>query len=208
MMNDNGRMLLLFSGSRNDFNRVLRIAELDPDTDIDLLHIRRFSCYSAEDFPQDVIWELFSRARNIVGCYYCDGLKLQKYARVDGRSMIFGDRCQYCQLVLNMVLATCIRKYGYKKVIWCSPLLDDRLYKIPMELILPDAEYLSWDFPISDYGIASTEVDHRYVFDTVFTLAKDRLMQEKFMQKFCQGVIDSGVLDELSMEEADLSVFM
>ena len=205
-MTDNGRVLLLFSGTRNAFNSVLRIAEMNK-RDIDLLHVYGINSHGIKDFPQDVVFDFFRRARNIVGCYCCDASQLREYIRVNGRSAVYTTQCQYCQLTLNLILAHFIKEKGYERVIYCSPQFDGRLYQIPVEMILDKTEFVNWQYPITDYGIASEEVVRRCILDTSIELDNSLTMDEKDLRLFCKGMIDSCILEGLTIEEADLLPF-
>ena len=205
-MTDNGRLLLLFSGTRNAFNSVLRIAEMT-NKDIDLLHVNGINSHGIKGFPQDVVFDLFKRAMNIVGCYYCDASELRDYIRANGRSVVYTAQCQYCQLTLNMILAHFIKENGYERVIYCSPHFDRRLYQIPIEMILDKTEFMNWHYPIIDYGVASEEVVQRCLLDTCSELDNSLTMDAENMRQFCKGMIDSGILERLTIEEADLLTF-
>ena len=206
-MNSTKRTLLLFSGTRNDFNRVIKISGMEWGTDIDLLHVGGINRYGLRDFPQDMIFDLFRRARNIVGCYFCDARELGEHIKENGKYAVLTGRCQYCQMALNLLLAYFIKEKGYNRVIYCSPQFDRRLYQNSAGLFLNDVEFRNWYYPITDYGVVSGEVDQRCICDTIRDMDPDLLMDENSMKEFCKGIIDSGILSRLSMEEAELLPF-
>ena len=206
-MSDTNRILLLFSGTRNDINRVLKIAGSVPETAVDLLHIRGLNAHSAPDFPQDVYMDLCRNAANIDRCFCCDGSELRRYLKENDRYDVFTRRCQRCQLLLHLVLAGFIAEKKYERTIWCSPQFDRRIYQSSAGLILGDAEYLCWHYPISDQGIASGESGQRCICDTVLDLDPDLFIDEENMREFCSGIIASGILQRLSMEEAEILPF-
>ena len=206
-MSRKGRMLVLFSGKKDDFNRVVKIAMMNPVEDIELLHISGFNAHSAPDFPRDVVFDLYRNARNIVGCYICDGTELANYLRKICRSTEYMGQCLRCQLTLNLVNVFFIKKEGYDQMVCVSPQFDCRLYQIPAESILDDPKYFGWNYPVTDYGIASEEVSQRCIFDSCIEINPDITMSEESMISFCHDLIDSGILEKLTFEEAYLLPF-
>lgn len=199
--------VLLVSGTGRSFNGAVATAKMNEKMDFVLLHIRGINHHSAEDFPQDIAIESFEKAPNIIGCYSCDASELGEYMRKRNRSYKISILCQHCQLALSLVRAWFIKEKGYEKVICCSPQFDRRLYQISSEMILGEAEYVCWQYPITDYGIVSREVSQRCLCDTSVDLDDDLTMDEESMKGFCQDVIDSGILDRLSFEKTELWPF-
>ena len=206
-MKDERRVLLLFSGTGGDFNRVQKIAGMDRRTDFDLLHVSGINGHSLQTFPLDIFYDIYRNAKNIVGLYTCDGHELGRYIRENCRSVTRTAMCQCCQMGLNALLARLIKEKGYKRVIYCSPQFDRKLYRIPVDMILDETEYADWQYPVTDYGIVSREVRQKCICDTRTEMDPDLLMDEKSMREFCTGIIDSGILDRLSMEEAEVLPF-
>ena len=200
-MNRIGRGLLTYSGKKDDFNRIQKIVSMDDNTDFDLLYVKGINRHSVNGFPEDMVYEFYRRAGNIVGCYSCDGSEVGKYMRDNIR--LFGfTSCLACQMSLNLILCHFIASGEYDRVFYCNPRFPHSLYRIPVSLYFEDAMFREWQYPIMDYSICSLGVNQRCIRDTSIDIDPFLIKDEKRMKEFCQGIVDSGMLDRLSMEEA------
>lgn len=206
-MTRNQRGLLLAALERNDNNRVLHIAGMDRNTEYDLLYVSGLCGKTAEEFPHQMVYELYRRADNIVGCYICDGHEVGEYLNRRSKAAAYWYRRQYCLLAHNLILGKFIKEKDYDRIFYCSPDTDLDFYRIPGEMTMGEAELVRWRYPILDYGLASAEINQRSLCDFCPMIDPDATMSSAEMRDFCNWIIDQGALDRLDMEEPELLPF-
>ncbi|MBR2827590.1 MAG: hypothetical protein IKE78_08855 [Erysipelotrichaceae bacterium] len=206
-MNKTRRELLLIDCSKDSINEALHIAGMDRTVDYDLLYVSGVDRYGLREFPLDIVFDIYRNAKNIVGCYNCDGKELGKYIREKSRTAVYAFGYQYRKMGLTLLQAYHIRKGKYDRVIHCSPHFERRLYETPADMILKKVKYIDWTYPITDYGIIPGDIDPRYIYDINPDMSCYLPMDDSSMRDFCREIIDSGILDRMTMEEADMLPF-
>lgn len=202
-MKSDERMLVTFSGTRSDFNRVREIARQNRDREIDLVHFAGINWHSNADFPQNMLLELYRSERNIARCYVSDADALGAFLR-ERASYRFQIHCEHCQLSINLAWAYLVKKMGYKEVIYCDPDIFLSLYRIPCELMLDDFEAVKWDYPILDYGLTS---ESDCICSRTRQWSMEEVLTESEMIRFCNEIIASNALKSLTVREAEIFPF-
>ena len=198
------KILLLFSGTQNDANRVIMLANRYKGTHIDLLHVKGINRHEAKTFPRDVMYEIISTAPNIIDCYSCNAAKLGEYLKENAdRSVRLGD-CQRCQIALHLILAHFIHEKGYDEILPVGPLFDERLCSVPAALFLDDPAFPHWEYPVPDYRILSKSVDPYCIRDSVQAWDSRSTMSVESILQLCRDIVVGGFLSRLSMKEVEI----
>ena len=198
------RILLLFSGTQNDANVIVNLANRYKGTPIDLLHVRGHNRHSSRSFPTDVMYEITSLAPNVINCYSVNASVIEKFLQKKAISGLRCGTCQFCQISLHLILAYFIELYGYDPIIHCGPLFDERLCKVPAEMILKEPVISHWEYPLADYRLISQKVDQYCVRDSGQSWNNKLTMDEERIRALCQEIIDGRYLARLSMRETKI----
>ena len=198
------KILLLFSGTQNDANRVISLSRRYKGTHIDLLHVKGINKHEARSFPSDVMYEIVSTAPNIISCFSCNAARLGEYLKETADHSVKLGNCQRCQIALHLILAYFINEKNYDGIVLCSPLFDAQLYTVPAALILDDPVFPDWEYPLPDYRIISKKVDPYCIRDSGLGWNNGITMSYEKILQLCEDIIIGGFLNRLSMREVEI----
>ena len=193
------KILVPFSGTRNDVNRVIALANKYEDYRFDLLHVRNFNHHTARYFPTDVLDKLYFHCENIGECYSCSGAELAAFLKDHGDYSFPLAHCQYCQIGLNMITAHFIKKRGYEEIVNCSPLFDSNLCLLPALTVLEDFKSVSWSDPVMDWRSVSRKVKQRCLRNSCLGWDNDKTMPVNEIVDTCNRIMATGILERMTL---------